>query len=151
MHKVNFLICFILLTAVSTRAQSKLQEPPKKASKIIILIKDSANTLLNTIAKGLFDKGFTIDTKDENTKTISTKEFAPNHPSLFIKIRASINDSGVVFTGSYNWTLTTSLLPSAQTFDPIEFRGMKNSAAMQTWNSLDAIAKTFGDKVVYSK
>jgi hypothetical protein len=142
------------LISVKSEAQqrtTKAQEPPKKSSKIIVLVKDSANTLLNTIAKGLFDRGFTIDTKDENTKTLSTKEFAPDHPSLFIKVRASVNDSSIVFTGLYSWTLTTGLFPSTPAFDPIEYTGMRNSAAMQTWKTLDAIAHKFGDNIVYSK
>lgn len=154
MYKFTSIFLLILLISVKLTAQqqtTKAQEPPKKANKIIVLVRDSANTLLNKIAKGLFDKGFTIDTKDETAKTLSTKEFAPNHPSLFIKIRASINDSGVVFTGVYSWTLANRLIPNGSDYDIIEYRGMKNSAAMQTWNTLDAIAHAFGDNIVYSK
>lgn len=123
--------------------------PPKKASKIIVLVKDIDNILLNRITKMLFEKGFTIDTKDETAKILSTKEFAPNHPSIFIKVRASINDTSAVFTGEYAWTLTEGLHP--HDYSIIEYRGLKNSAAMQAWNSLDAIAKMIGDKIVYSK
>jgi len=143
------IITIFFFLAIPIVTFSQVTKPPKKASKIIVLIKDSDNTLLNRIAKILFDKGFTIDTKDETSKILSTKEFAPNHPSLFIKIRASINDSGVVFTGTYAWTLTAGLHP--QDYTPIEYRGMKGSAAMQAWNSFDAVAKMFGDKIVYNK
>ena len=144
----SILLISFLIVGATTFAQQACK-PPKKASKIIVLIKDSDNTLLNRIAKILFDKGFTIDTKDETAKILSTKEFAPNHPSLFIKIRASINDSGVVFTGTYAWTLTAGLHP--QDYTAIEYRGMKGSAAIQAWNSFDAVAKMFGDKILYSK
>jgi hypothetical protein len=126
------------------------QVPPKKSTKIIVLVKDSASTLLNTIAKGLFDRGFTVETKDENTKTLSTKEFTPDHHSMYIKVRASINDSSVVFTGTYAWTMTSGLHPHPHEYTPIEFRGLKKSAAMHAWNSLDKIARNFGEHIVYS-
>lgn len=129
---------------------SQAQQPPKKANKIIVSVNDTTN-LLSKIAKTLFDKGFTIDTKDEQAKTLSTKEFAPNHPSLFIKVRTSINDNNIIFTGFYAFTLTTNLFPGLSEYSPIEYRGMKKSAAMQAWNTLDAIAKQFGDKIIYSK
>lgn len=152
MYKFTCIFCLILLTAVKSEAQQqtpKAQEPPKKASKIIVLTSDSDNTLLNKVSKTLFEKGFTIDTKDESAKTLSTKEYAVDHPSIFLKIRASISDSTIIFSGVYAWTLTEGLRP--QDFDIIEYRGMKNSAAMQAWKSLDDIAKTFGSKIIYTK
>lgn len=131
------------------RDKAKPDEPAKKSSKIIVMVRDTGNALLNRIAKTLFDTGFTIDTKDESAQTLSTKEFAPNHPSIFIKIRASINDTSVIFTGAFAWTLTAGLRP--QEFDLIQYQGMKNSASRQAWNSLDKIARKFGDKIIYSK
>jgi hypothetical protein len=143
---------YVIIAALAILSYNSIaQQPPKRASKIIVTANDSANTELNRIAKMLFDKGFTIDTKDEATKTISTKEFAPGHPSIFLKVRASINDTTIVFTGTYMFTFTNNLLPTRQEFDAIEYRGMKNSAAMQAWNSFDAIVKTYNSKVTYSK
>ena len=139
----------LLLALLLLSGHAFSQEPPKKASKIIVLIKDTSATI-SKIAKTLFDKGFTIDTKDDIAKTLSTKEFAPNHPSIHIKIRVSVNDTSAIFTGTYAWTLTSGLYPSPHEYALIEFRGMKKSAAMQAWNSLDAIAKSFGDNIVYS-
>jgi hypothetical protein len=142
---------YLMIATLTILFYNTSAQPPKKANKIIVVTTDSANNELNRIAKVLFDKGFTIETKDETTKTISTKEFAPNHPSIFIKIRASINDTSIVFTGTYMWTLTNNLLPTRQEFEAIEYRGMKNSAAMQAWNSLDTIVKSYNSKVIYSK
>jgi hypothetical protein len=153
MNKLFFLSCLLILISIMSvgqqRDEIKSEEPPRKASKIIVMVRDSGSIILNRIAKMLFDNGFTIDTKDESTQTLSTKEFAPNHPSIFIKIRASVNDTSVIFTGTFAWTLTAGLRP--QEFDPILYQGMKNSASRQAWNSLDLIAHKFGDKIVYAK
>jgi hypothetical protein len=145
------IITIFFFLAIPIVTFSQVDKPPKRASKIIVLISDTDNTLLNKVAKTLFEKGFTIDTKDESAKILSTKEYAPGHPSIFIKMRASINDTSIVFTGTYAWTLTSGLYPHAHEYTPIEYRGLKNSAAMQAWNSFDTIARMFGDKIVYSK
>lgn len=147
-----YLSSVIILSCTNLMAQNAANgQPPKKSSKIIVMVKDTGDTLMSRITKTLFDKGFTIDTKDESAKILATKEFAPNHPSIFIKIRASINDTSVLFTGTYAWTYISGLHPHSQEYDVIEYRGMKNSAAMQAWNSLNSIARMFGDKIVYGK
>lgn len=152
MNKLTILSCLILLISVNCLGQTKAQiTPAKHDSRITVLIKDSSGTLLDYIAKGLFDSGFTIDTKDQAAKTLSTKEFAFSHHSLYLKIRVSINDTSAVFTGTYAWTLTSGLYPPPHEYTPIKYWGMKKSAAMQSWNSLDLIARKFGDRIIYSK
>lgn len=145
----KFLLFLPLLFSIATYGQT----PPKKSSKIIVLTKDTSNTAINQIARALFERGYTIDTKDEQLKHIVTKE-RPNKNSITLtKIRASINDTAIVFTGVMAIAVEFNLggVTTKQTFDPVTYSGMKKSYMMEAWNELDAIARQFGDKIVYSK
>lgn len=147
MNKLSFLSCVILLTFIKSMGQqraAKATEPPKKSSKIIVQIKDSANTLLDRIAGVLYDKGYTIENKDEKVKFISTKEREGKKWSTYSKVRARINDTAIVFTGQI------ALRKDGDYWD-VDYRGSKVSALREAWNELDAIARMFGDKIVYSK
>lgn len=120
------------------------QTPPKRASKIIVLVRDTANTLLDRIAVVLYDKGFAIENKDEKVKFISTKEMQGKKWATYYKVRARINDSAIIFTGQI------ALRKDGNYWD-IDYRGSKISALREAWNELDAIAHLFGDKIIYSK
>lgn len=129
------------------------QIPPKKASKIIVLANDSSNILLKKITLALFDRGYTIDTKDDNLKYVTTKERASKKYNTLFKIRVGINDTAIIFTGTMALAFETQFLGVKQppTFQPIVYQGMKKSPVMDAWNELDAIARMFGDKITYSK
>lgn len=132
----------------------KLQEPPRKSSKIIVLIKDSANTLLDQITRELFERGYTIDTKDERLKLLSTKERSSKKYNTLIKIRASINDTAIVFTGLLALGFDIELFgvrDHQPSYSEVSYYGAKKSPLRDAWNEMDAIARAFGDKIVYSK
>lgn len=143
-----------MISIKSDGQATKPNEPVKKASKIIVLVKDSANTLLDKLTKTLFDYGYTIDNKDEKLKLISTKERSSKKYSTLTKIRASINDTAVILASeialgfSIEFLGTRDLQPS---YSAVYYGGAKKSALREAWNELDAIARTFGDRIVYSK
>lgn len=136
----RLIFSLLLLSCIHAIAQG----PPKKANKIIVLIKDSTNALLDRIAGVLYDRGYSIESKDEKVKFISTKEQQGKKWSTYYKVRARINDTAVVFTGQI------ALRKDGDYWD-IDYRGSKVSALREAWNELDAIARKFGDKIVYSK
>lgn len=130
------------------------QVPPKKANKIIVLAKDSANILLDRIAGVLYDKGFVIENKDEKVKFISTKDLASKKWVTIYKIKARINDTAIIFTGQIAFNKDTDFLgikETTKTYWDIDYSGSKNSSMREAWNIMDAIAKQFGDKIIYSK
>lgn len=140
-----YLSCVIILSCTYLMAQNATTaQPPKKASKIIVLTKDSANTLIDRIAGVLYDKGYTIENKDERAKFISTKERQGGKWATYYKVRARINDTAIVFTGQIT-------LNKDGDFWGIDYSGSKISAMREAWNELDAIARTFGDKIIYQK
>lgn len=144
----------LLLLTIAAINSSYGQVPPKKASKIIVVVKDSANTLLDRIAGVLYDKGFTIDNKDEKVKFISTKEQPSKKWSTMTRIRARINDTAIIFTSQIALNSDRDIFgtkEATKSFMDVDYSGSKFSANREAWNELDAIARTFGDKIVYSK
>jgi hypothetical protein len=144
---------YLFLSLVIVTNLSYAQEPPKKANKIIVLTKDSANTLISKIAIELFNRGFTIDTKDEALKQITTKERPNKNSMTLIKIRAMVNDTAIIFTSQMALANEYTLMGVTMkpTFDPVTYSGMKKGYMMEAWRELDAIAHEFGDKITYSK
>lgn len=128
------------------------QEPPKKASKIIVTPTDTAG-ILNRIALAFLDKGFEIDRKDTELRTVTTKERSMPKGSAQTKIQARINDTSIVFTSTLCVQIEMNLygVTAKPTFDPVTYSGIKGSYMRVAWNELDKIARKFGDKIIYLK
>lgn len=154
MNKLIFIFCSVLLTTVKILGQAKQVEPPKKSSKIIVLVKDTANTLMDKLSAILFDEGFTVDIKDEKAKYIITKGQPSKNYGTISKIRVRINDTAIVFTSQIAVNSDRDILgikrPELSYMD-VDYRGAKKSAMREAWNELDAIAHKFGNNIVYSK
>lgn len=157
MYKFTFIFCLFLLIGVKSEAQqqkTKPQEPPKKASKIIVLTSDTANTLLDRLSGELFDLGYTIDIKDEKAKYVITKGRPSKHYGTLSKIRARITDTAIVFTSQIAVNSDRDILGIKRAelnYMDVDYSGSKKSAWREAWNELDTIARKFGDRVVYSK
>lgn len=155
MNKLICLLCLILLISIKSEAQqqpAKAQEPPKKSSKIIVMPSDTSG-MLNRIALVLLDKGFEIDKKDTELRTVSTKERSMPKGSAQTKVQAMINDTAIVFTSTLCVQLEYSVYGTTikPTFDPVTYSGIKGSYMRVAWNELDEIARKFGNKIIYSK
>lgn len=148
-----YLSCLLLIATGANAQITAKEQPPKKASKIIVLTKDTSNILFDKIVVTLFDQGFQIETKDEKLKIISTKERPMKKGNFLTKIQARINDTAIVFTSTMALGFQMEILGTKmeQTFDPVTYSGMKGSYMRVAWNELEEIARQFGDKIVYSK
>lgn len=149
-----YLSCLLLITIIANAQTTPKEQPPKKANKIIVLIKDSANTLLDRVTKVLFDHGYTMDTKDEKLKLLSTKERSSKKYSTLTKIRASINDTSIVLASEIALGFSVDFLGARDlqpSYSAVYYGGSKSSPLREAWNELDAIARQFGDKIIYSK
>lgn len=157
MNKLAFIFSLILLIGVKSEAQqqaNKAQDPPKKSSKIIVLVKDSANKLLDRIAAELFDIGYTLDSKDQQSKIIITKARPSKRYGTMTIIRARINDTAIVFASQLAINSDRDIFggkEATKTFYDVDYIGNKKNAWGEAWNELDAIAHKFGDRIVYSK
>lgn len=141
------LLSFTILIIQNVNAQDALvtkSQPPKKSTKIIVLVKDTANTLLDRISGALYERGYSIESKDEKVKFLSTKERQGKRWSTYYKVRAKISDTAIVFTGQIS-------LRHDRDYWDIDYSGSKISALREAWNELYAIAKLFGDNIIYSK
>lgn len=145
-------IFFFLIIPIVTFSQAA--KPPKKASKIVVLIKDTANALLDKISAELFDAGYIIESKDEKAKFIITKERPSKRYGTITRIRARINDTAIVFTSQIAINSDTDILgtkEASKTFYDVDYRGGTRNPMLEAWNEMDAIARKFGDKIIYSK
>ena len=136
------------------RDKAKPDEPAKKSSKIIVLVRDTTNTAMDRITVALFDRGYIIESKDEKLKILSTKEKSSKKYATLIKIRASVNDTAIVFTGVIALGFDIELFGARDlqpNYSAVYYGGAKKSPLRDAWNELDAIARTFGDKIVYAK
>jgi hypothetical protein len=136
------------------RKYTKSDEPPRKSSKIIVMVRDSGNTMLDKLTLTLFNYGYTVDNKDEKLRLLSTKERSSPKYSTLTKIRASVNDTAIVFTGVIALGFDIELFGARDlqpSYSSVYYGGAKKSPLREAWNELDAIARTFGDKIVYSK
>ena len=135
-------------------AFAQQQAPPKKSTKVIVSIKDSANSTLSKLSSELFDLGYTIDVKDDNAKYIITKEKPSKRFGTMTKIRARVNDTAIVFTGQIAINSDSDILgtkEAAKTFYDVDYRGGKKNPMLEAWNELEAIARKFGSNITYSK
>jgi hypothetical protein len=117
-------------------------------------VRDSSNTLLDQITKTLFDYGYTIDNKDEKLKLISTKERSSKKYNTLTKIRASINDTAVIFKSEIALGFDVELFGSRNlqpSYSEVYYGGSKKSPLREAWNELEEIARKLSDKIVYSK
>lgn len=155
MRKLTFIFTLFLLTGINLKAQQQTTNapiPPKKSSKIIVVPNDSAG-LLNRIALAFLDKGFEIDRKDAELRTVTTKERSMPKGTAQTRIQARIIDTAIVFTSTLCVQLEMNLYGTTikPTFDPVTYSGIKGSYMRVAWNELDEIARKFGDKIVYTK
>jgi hypothetical protein len=157
MNKLLPVLLLFLLIAIKSMAQqrtTKAQEPPKKSNKIIVMVRDTANTLMDKLTKTLFDYGYTIDNKDEKLKLLSTKERTLKKYNALVRIRASINDTAVLFVGDIALGFDIGLFGTRDhqpSYSEIYYGGAKKSPLREAWNELDAIAHKMGENVIYSK
>lgn len=140
------LFCTAILIIHNVNAQDALvtKSPPRKSIKIIVLIKDSTSTLLDRVAGALYDRNYIIETKDEKVRFISIKEREAKRWATYYIVKARVTDTAIVFSGQI-------ALNKGGRYWGIDYTGTKISSMREAWNELHAIAKLFGDKILYSK
>ena len=69
-----------------------------------------------------------------------------------MKVRILINDSVCIITGLSAFNFEFKILSAKQerTFDPVS-HGMKGSVFRECWEEMEAIGKSIGSKLTYSK
>jgi hypothetical protein len=85
-------------------------------------------------------------------KFITTKDLPSKVWSTIYKIKARINDTAIVFSGQIAFNKDTDIFgmkEAVKTYWDIE--AGKGGSMREAWKEMDAIARTFGDKIVYAK
>lgn len=123
----------------------------KNDKKIIVTVTDTVN-LFNRIALSLYDKGYTLENKDQELGFLSTNDKPIINGTSLYKMKALIKGNTVTFTGSIAVlvSLFGSTKMSERTYSDMLFYGMKNSPNMISWREVVEVAKEFGT-LSYSK
>jgi hypothetical protein len=117
----------------------------KKDSKIIVTASDSVN-LVNRLSLALYEKGYSLEQKDEGLGFISTSEKQMEKFALKMKLKVLIKGSVITITGEAGTVMDGIPISTA-----ITFNGSKRSPMMDGWKEMESIAKQFGNNVSYSK
>jgi hypothetical protein len=128
--------------------------PFKGARKVSVLIKDTSTNLLDKVTIILFDKGFTIEQKDDKLKILSTKELPSKKWGTMSKIRIRINDTAIVFTSQIAINSADTFLgtkESTKSFMDVYYGGSKKSPLREAWEQMVEIASQVGQSIIYSK
>lgn len=111
----------------------------KKGDTKIVL--DTVN--MDKIILSLFENAYTIDTKDEKLKLLTTK--TKDIGSIGVRIRIMQKDSVMILSGEVvDRALMIVLASSEPIYSTIQFDGMKGSTRRQAWNELLKVASGMG-------
>lgn len=139
MRKYFYLSVILLISAVCYSQQ-------KKDSKIIAHITDTAN-LFNRLSSALYEAGYDLETNNPTIGFVSTKDKEMKKYAVKGKLRASIRDTAIIFTGQMRLSFKSEF---GDMYTDVEYIGAKNSPMREVWNDMDSIAKQLGP-VTYSK
>lgn len=137
---MKYLLICLFLIPVACFSQSK------KDSKIIVKVSDTVG-LLKKISAVFYEKGYTLDNKDEMFVSTKEKTIKAGFPTV-VKLRAFIKDGSITFSGEYK--IDMNFMGQPPSWDNITFIGMKNSVTKLAWEEMDGIAKQLGS-VSYSR
>lgn len=130
-------ILILLLFPVLVSAQKKGD------NKIIVKASDTTN-LFNRVVLSLYDKGYSLEQKDESLKYLATTE-KKVHDFGSMKVRVLIKADSVVVTGVYMMDVQLGL---GRAQERIENKGWKGTLLKKSWEELVSIAGTIpGDKI----
>lgn len=91
----------------------------------------------------LFENGYTIDSKDEKLKLLSTK--TKDIGSIGVRIRIMQKDSVMILSGEVvDRALMIVVSSKEPIYSVIQYGGMKGSTRRDSWNEIEKIAKMLG-------
>ena len=103
---------------------------------------------MDRVSIALFENGYTIDTKDERLKFLTTK--TKDIGSIGVRLRIIPKDSFLIVSGEVvDRALMIVMKSSEPLYSTIQNGGMKGSTRRESWNELLRIAKTLAPIVRY--
>jgi hypothetical protein len=107
----------------------------KGDTRIIVKASDTSN-LFNRVVSYLYDKGYSLERKDDVNGFLQTDEHGMKINALY-KIKAVVRNGEITFTSTLN-------LPTFdKSFDEVKYTKNK-TFDRQVWDIVDEIAKQFG-------
>lgn len=114
---------------------------PKKSNTIMIdndLVKTQNLTALDEI---LFNNGFGIHNKNNDSGSITTTEKPFKHG--VIKLMILVKDNKVLIKGQYNINISYTVygVTSETDWQPVQYLGTKKSPSMKAWDEIAKVAE----------
>ena len=108
---------------------------------------------LDTIEIVLFERGFTIDTKNKELGLITTKPRKLKGVEGAVIVRAQIKPEEVVFTGEFaiNYDISAGMLTLKRTFEQLRYGGMNKSIIRESWHAMENVVIRIGGERIYTK
>lgn len=108
---------------------------------------------IDSIELALFERGYTINTKNKDLGIISTEERKLKGLQGAVKIRAQIKQDEILFTGEFaiNYDITLSPLTLKRTFEQVRNGGMNKSIMKESFHAVANVAKQLGGEIIYTK
>lgn len=143
---MKYFLLFLLFPSIGIG-----QEPPKKATRIIVRYDSSINSL-SKIARKFYEAGYTIDQRDEANGFISSQDKASKKTMSSHRIKALIQDSVVVFTAvlALDVQLDLGTVKSERQYSDVYYAA-KGNMNREHFLAMDAFVKSFGLPVRYEK
>ncbi len=140
----KLLFALFLLTSILTIAQT-IDNPPKKAWKI--LIKNSNNKEVNfqLIGQTIIDNDFSIEKKDVDYLTMETTPKVTEGQTSTYYLKFIAKDNLIILTGMGKSRINVSLANIEDEYSKIKNIGMSGSVAKDQFKAMLNFAKLFSD------
>jgi hypothetical protein len=140
------------LTLILLFSTSLCFSQPKDDTKIIVRATDTAN-LFKRVAESLNLRGYTLEAIDEQSKSIATAEKKLKRLNASMKVNISVKDAACIISGSYalDFHFKINSDKEDRIFNPVENRGMQGNIHRECWKEMQAIARSIGNEIEYSK
>jgi hypothetical protein len=140
MKITTLLALFFLVLSFSAFSQSA------KDQKVILTPADTSN-LFNRLVMALYDRGYTLEQKDDALKFVATSERSIPREAISVKVRGMVKENTVVLYGLFAMEIGPK---QSRDFTPIEYRKGKIWSNVH-FKELQAIAEAIGGITTYSK
>lgn len=139
MRVITFFLFFLVLSFTAFSQSAKDQ-------RLILTPTDTTN-LFNRLVMVLYDRGYTLEQKDDNLKFVATTEHSIPKEVMTVKVRGIVKDGTVILYGLFG---ARTVSPQSRDFYPIEYRKGKIWSNAH-FKELQAIAEAIGGEITYSK
>lgn len=156
----SLLLAVLLACSIPTLAQTvptvgqEAGAPFKGANVVLIHSTDSASVAYDKVGRLLLSEGYALDKTDKGLGFIGTsyREVAKGRAQVALRFTVIPAPSGVVIQGRAVMHMPALQHTALNGDSPAEYRGMKGSPMLATWEELNRVAAAYpGGQLAYKR